>query len=229
MQCSLYGKLPAKRDFIAIGAPRDFLSVWEPWLQGSVSASRTKLGDRWQAAFLTAPIWRFWLGADVCGRSVLGAFMSSLDGVGRYFPLTLFAYPDDDAAIPPPELDAQDAWFEGAEAFLIATLDQNASFDAITAALYNLAAPSQTFPQPPTSNGTTGGGGPIVLRADGGQLASSFRSMRERDHARIYAAATFWWTIGGEGFAPAAFCDKHLPDPYLFAGMMTGEFADHRA
>jgi type VI secretion system protein ImpM len=228
MQCSLYGKLPAKRDFIAIGVPRDFLNAWEPWLQGGVSASRTKLGERWQPAFLTAPIWRFWLGAEVCGRSVIGAFMSSLDGVGRYFPLTLFAWADDDAAIPPPELDTQDAWFESAEAFLISTLDQNIGFDAITAALGDLVAPSQTFPKPPASDSMTSGGKPIVMRAGEEQFALSFRSIRELDHAKIYAAATFWWTIGGEDFAPAAFCCRRLPDPYLFAAMLTGEFADDR-
>src|ERR1700758_755461 len=129
MQCSLYGKLPAKRDFIAIGAPRDFLHAWEPWLQGGVSAARHGLGERWQPAFLTAPIWRFWLGSQVCGRSVIGAFMPSLDGVGRYFPLTLFACADDNAAIPPPELDDQEAWFDGAEQFLMSTLDANRGFD----------------------------------------------------------------------------------------------------
>jgi type VI secretion system protein ImpM len=91
MQCGLYGKLPGKRDFVAIAAPREFLTVWEPWLQGAVAASRSRLGEAWQEAFLTAPIWRFWLGADICGNSVIGAFISSLDGVGRYFPLTLNA------------------------------------------------------------------------------------------------------------------------------------------
>ena len=130
MQCSLYGKVPAKRDFIAIGAPREFLNTWEPWLQGAISASRTTLGDKWQPAFLTAPIWRFWLGADICGRSVMGAFMSSLDGVGRYFPLTLFACADDNATIPPPEFTSQDDWFDAAETFLMSTLDHDTNFEA---------------------------------------------------------------------------------------------------
>ena len=75
MQCGLYGKLPTKRDFIAIKAPREFLDVWEPWMQGGLSASRHALGDNWQQTFLTAPIWRFWLGSELCGRTMLGAFM----------------------------------------------------------------------------------------------------------------------------------------------------------
>jgi type VI secretion system protein ImpM len=143
MQCGLYGKVPAKRDFIAIGAPREFLNAWEPWLQAAISASRTTLGEGWQPAFLTAPIWRFWLGADICGRSVTGAFMSSLDGVGRYFPLTLFALADGGAVIPPPEYGAQDGWFDTVEAFLMSTLDQGAQFETMTAQLGALPPPAQ--------------------------------------------------------------------------------------
>ena len=97
-------------------------------MQSRLSASRHELGDSWQAGFLTAPIWRFWLGAEICGTTVLGAFMPSLDGVGRYFPLTLLAFPDEGAAIPPPEFDAQDGWFAVAEEFLLSTLARDAKF-----------------------------------------------------------------------------------------------------
>src|SRR5262245_13344907 len=130
MKCALYGKLPAKRDFIATGTPRAFLDVWEPWMQGGISASRNSLKDEWKQIFLTAPIWRFLLGAELCGTTVLGAFMPSLDGIGRYFPLTLIACPEGGAAIPPPELDPQDAWFAEAEEFLLSTLDQDTTFDS---------------------------------------------------------------------------------------------------
>ena len=54
MRCSLFGKLAAKRDFIALFAPRDFLNAWEPWMQACVSASRDALGESWQQAYLTA-------------------------------------------------------------------------------------------------------------------------------------------------------------------------------
>jgi type VI secretion system protein ImpM len=46
-----------------------------------------------------------------------------------------------------------------------------------------------------------------------------------RDYAKIYAGSTFWWTIGGEGIAPVALSGKGMPDPFLFAAMLTGEFA----
>jgi type VI secretion system protein ImpM len=229
MQCGLYGKLPAKRDFIAVGAPREFLNVWEPWLQGAVSASRTQLGEAWQQAFLTAPIWRFWLGADICGSSMIGAFMSSLDGVGRYFPLTLFARADDNAAIPPPELGAQDDWFGLAEDFLMSILDQNADYEAIMAGLGELGRPYQEFCRPSVPDIMVESDGTIVMPAGAGGFSDLFRSMRQVDHARIYAASTFWWTIGGEGFAPVGLCGKRMPDPFLFAAMLTGDFAQHAA
>jgi type VI secretion system protein ImpM len=232
MQCSLYGKVPAKRDFIAVGAPREFLNAWEPWLQGAISASRATLGDKWQPAFLTAPIWRFWLGADICGRSVIGAFMSSLDGVGRYFPLTLFACADGNAAILPPEFASQDDWFDAAETFLMWTLDHDVNFEAITAALAALRPPLQDLPKAPAQSGAADGNGPqllpraeVLLPARGQSFSEVFGSIRMRDYARIYAGSTFWWTAGGEGIASVALSGKGMPDPFVFAAMLTGQFA----
>jgi type VI secretion system protein ImpM len=216
MQCSLFGKLPAKRDFIAVGAPREFLNAWEPWLQSAISSSRDELGKNWQTAFLAAPIWRFWLGADICGRNVIGAFMSSLDGIGRYFPLTLFACADDNATIPPPELNSQDDWFDAAEEFLLSTLDQGASFEEITARLDKSLTPHQEFIE---ANQTLG------FFPEDHDFGDVFRSMRTQAHHKIFSGSTFWWTIGGDGFPPVALCGRHMPDPYVFSAMLTGEFA----
>jgi type VI secretion system protein ImpM len=225
MQCSLYGKVPAKRDFIAIGAPREFLNAWEPWLQGAISASRTALGERWQSAFLTAPIWRFWLGGDICGRSVIGALMSSLDGIGRYFPLTLFACADDSTAIPPPAFSSQDDWFDVVETFLMSTLDNDANFEVMTAGLGALPLPCQEVPTDAVHDTACDRNGFVALPALGQSFSEVFGSIRVRDYAKIYAGSTFWWTIGGEGTAPVALSGKGMPDPFLFAAMLTGEFA----
>jgi len=224
MPCNLYGKLPTKRDFIAIGATRDFLDQWEPWLQGSVSASQAKLKERWQDAFLRAPIWRFWLGADLCGIAVTGAFMPSLDKVGRYFPLTLFVCADQGATIAPPEINPQDDWFKATEDFLISTLDHEKTFEAAVQDLSQLAMPLQTAiaPSPDIfmdSNATAS------IQSDGQPFADIFASLRRADFDQIYAGTTFWWTAGGEDYVPMAFCAKRMPDPFLFAGMLTGQFA----
>jgi len=141
MHCSLFGKLGAKRDFIALVTPRRFLEMWEPWIQACMSASRHQLGAQWQNAFLTAPVWRFWLGADISGTTVVGAIMPSVDGVGRYYPLTLLAMADPSHSVPPPDLNAQDQWFTAAEEFLLSTLDQAKSFDEISTALDAMPTP----------------------------------------------------------------------------------------
>jgi type VI secretion system protein ImpM len=224
MPCNLYGKLPTKRDFIAIGATRDFLDQWEPWLQGSVSASQATLKMRWQDAFLRAPIWRFWLGADLCGVAVIGAFMPSLDKVGRYFPLTLFACGDQGATIAPPEIDPQDDWFKAAEDFLISTLDHEKTFEAAVQDLNELAVPLRTTTAPSPDilmdrNATAS------IQSDERPFADIFASLRRADSDKIYAGTTFWWTAGGEDFAPMAFCVKRMPDPFLFTAMLTGQFA----
>jgi type VI secretion system protein ImpM len=222
MRCGLFGKLPAKRDFIALFAPRGFLDAWEPWMQSSISASRQQLAERWQHAFLTAPIWRFWLGAEICGRTVLGALMCSLDGLGRYYPLTIFGYADRGAAIPPPELDAQDEWFVAAEDFLLRTLEKDIAFETVTGALDALAAPMQEPSDAVPDDLASLAPGAVAARVEGSDFPAVFSALRAANHESTYAAASAWWTLGGEDFQPLALTCKGMPDPFLFANMLSG-------
>ena len=224
MQFGLYGKLPTKRDFVAIKAPREFLAVWEPWMQSGLSASRHALGDSWQQTFLTAPIWRFWLGEELCGRTVLGAFMSSLDGVGRYFPLTLLAFPDEGAAIPPPEFAPQDGWFAVAEEFLLSTLEDATTFETVITGLERLVSPSDD-PLVAKRNDMVEFKGGLVAQVHQRLLSDVFASIRIADYANVHATATFWWTIGGEGLQPLAMSSRRMPPPFQFTQMLTGRFA----
>jgi type VI secretion system protein ImpM len=226
MRCGLYGKLPAKRDFVAVSTPRGFLDAWEPWMQGGISASREALGDAWQEAFLRAPIWRFWLGAELCGTTVLGAFMSSLDGVGRYYPLTLLTWAEDGEAIPPPELDPQEDWFARAEEFLLATLEHDVPFESTTAALERLDPPLQDRRPTMIDDMIPLAPGGTALPVQQRPVGEVFASLRTVDHVRVYAAASFWWTIGGEGYDPIALSGSRMPHPFLFSDMLTGRFAE---
>ncbi len=144
MPCGLYGKLPAKRDFISLAVPRAVLDAWEPWLQSGLSASRHSLGHGWTEAYLSAPIWRFWLGASIAAEPVLGAMMPSADGIGRYFPLILLYRAGHPEGLPPPEVEPFEGWFVVAETFLLATLSNDAAFGAVAAGLAALpdAVPS---------------------------------------------------------------------------------------
>lgn len=85
-----YGKIPALGDFFRFGLAPDFVAAWDRWLQTGIQAARMALGDRWQGAYMSAPIWRFTLAPGVAGRAgAEGVLMASVDRVGRQFPLTL--------------------------------------------------------------------------------------------------------------------------------------------
>jgi type VI secretion system protein ImpM len=225
MPAGLYGKLPAKRDFVAANVSRRLLEVWEPWLQASVATSRQMLGEAWRDAYNSAPIWRFWLGAGLCGEAVLGAFMASIDGVGRQFPLTVFATEGEEDLLPP-ELEPNNAWCEAAETILLDALGQDGEFEGVAAAVSSMAPPAM---QPRASDApgiiqlAEGG---VVVRDFGAELAVAFRAARRFGHRQTYAAQSFWWTIGGEGFSPTALVATGLPAPMRFADMLTGAFED---
>ena len=150
--------------------------------------------------------------------------MSSLDGVGRYYPLTVFACADPGMAIAPPDIDAQDEWFAAAEEFLLATLQKDIAFDTVMTALERMA--------PPTSHATNGlpegmaevRNGAVVAPAAGHSFVDLCGSLRAANHVSAYAAASFWWTLGGGDYQPLALSCRGMADPFLFADMLTGRF-----
>jgi type VI secretion system protein ImpM len=201
MRCGVFGKLASKRGFVAINTPHGFLEVWEPWLHASVSASREQLGDKWQTAFLATPIWRLWLGSEICGTAILGAFMPSLDDTGRYFPLAVFAGADRGLAVPPPEFEAHNNWFKAAEDFLLSALRPSMTIDKICAALELLAMPVAYPPiaGPKTIEALRGGGG--VSPVDDSSSSKIFASLRLADWAAAYASRSFGgqWAASNSG------------------------------
>jgi len=101
-RAGLYGKLPARGDFVRAGLPRDFVEPWDAWWQRGIAASRDAAGEDWTAAWLEAPVWCFALPPGLLGPGgVLGLWLPSVDRAGRYFPLTIAAVaPFDWAARP---------------------------------------------------------------------------------------------------------------------------------
>jgi type VI secretion system protein ImpM len=195
MRCGLYGKLAARRDFVTLHASRSFLDAWEPWIERGLATSRADLGSAWTGTFLTAPIWRFWLGKDICGTSVGGAMMPSVDGVGRHYPLAVMVQAGDGDAIISPDIDSQDGWFESAEALLLATLETDATFEGVAEALDRLRPPAAASPE---------------------------RLAHARQREGLYAAVSFWWTAGGGTSTATGFCRRGMPDASLFAPMLSG-------
>ena len=223
MAAGLYGKLPAKRDFVAANAPRRFLEMWEPWLQASVATSRQTLAEDWLAAYNSAPIWRFWLGGGLCGEAVLGAFMASIDGVGRSFPLTVFVG-EGAQSLAPPELEPNQAWCEAAETILLEALNPQAHYEAI-AALAAAMPPPLSQPHAMSVSGIGNlADGSVLVRDFGEDLTIALRAARRFGHRQFFAGQTFWWTIGGDNFPPTALVAQGLPPPTRFAQMLTGSF-----
>jgi type VI secretion system protein ImpM len=228
MSAGLFGKLPAKRDFIGMNASRRFLEVWEPWLQAGVAMSKQMLGDGWVETYNRAPIWRYWLGADFCGEAMIGAFMPSVDGVGRSFPLAIFVG-EGDASLPPPELEPNEAWFEAAEAALLEALEPGATLEFVAEKVAALPAPAVQ------SRITRDGGfeelaeGGVLARDVGSEVSTAFLAARRFGRRRAFASQTFGWTIGGEGFPSLGLLEVGLPPTTRFADMLTGTFTDKAA
>jgi type VI secretion system protein ImpM len=225
MSAGLFGKLPAKRDFIGMNASRRFLEAWEPWLQAGVAMSKQMLGDRWIETYNRAPIWRFWLGDDFCGEAMIGAFMPSVDGVGRAFPLAIFVG-EGEASLAPPELEPNDAWFEAAEVVLLDALEPGVTLERIAEKVG--ALPTPTLEPRITKDGgfeqlVEGG---VLARDVGAEVSAAFLAARRFGRRRAFASQTFWWTIGGEGFLSLNLLEVGLPPATRFADMLTGAFSD---
>jgi type VI secretion system protein ImpM len=91
-RAGLFGKLPARGDFVRENLARDFTDVWDAWWQRGLGETQRLPRDEWIAAWLEAPVWRFLLPPGLCGRNgVLGIWLPSVDKAGRYSPLTIAA------------------------------------------------------------------------------------------------------------------------------------------
>jgi type VI secretion system protein ImpM len=223
MPAGFYGKLPAKRDFVAANVSRRFLEVWEPWLQSGMATSRQILGEAWREKYLRAPIWRFWLGANFCGEVIMGAFMPSIDGVGRYFPLTI-AIDESDGPLAPPEFEANEAWFDAVEAVLLDALHPDRAFEEAAAAICALEPPARPTLEQDTGDIDELSRGAVLIRDFGAEAAHAFARGRRFGHRLAFATQTYWWTIGGEDFPRTALIETSMPPPDRFSALLTGAF-----
>jgi type VI secretion system protein ImpM len=224
MPAGFFGKLPVKRDFVAYSASRPFLDLWEPWLQASLATSRQTLGEAWPLAYNRAPIWRFWLGAQFAGEAIIGALMASVDGVGRPFPLALFCG-EGEGLLPPPEIEANDAWCEAAEAALLGALAPETTFESFAETVESLPAPLAQARVEEISGVEQLAEGVVLVRGVAAQASLAFRAARRFGHRSAFAGQSFWWTVGGEGYEALALAVVGMPAPTLFADMLTGAFA----
>jgi type VI secretion system protein ImpM len=126
-----FGKLPSRGDFVRGGLSRDFVTGWDAWLQRSLADVLPKARDRW----LAGPSWQFQVSAGLCGaQAASGIILPSVDGIGRYFPLTVASI---GASIPPSLLTE-------AAAVARTAISRNWPPDKLVACLRSLSAQEDT-------------------------------------------------------------------------------------
>ncbi len=144
-----FGKLPARGDFLRAGLPEDAVEPLDLWCRDCLTQSRADLGAAWEPAWMSAPIWYFFLPNGACGaRAMLGVWLPSMDKAGRHYPFILAALADDPAA-----LGQGGAWLALAQAEGLAGVVDDKPHEAIAA---GLAAPVEDVALPPIGWWTEG-------------------------------------------------------------------------
>jgi type VI secretion system protein ImpM len=231
-----YGKLPSLGDFVGRHVPEQMVERWDAWLQESMAASRTSLGERWLDFYLTAPMWRFFAHSGVLGQQpVAGIVFPSVDRVGRYFPLTVFAMLPSDA-VGLIVADRCASWFERVEDLVLAQLDDESRDvedfeEALADTAARLTADLDSTAGRPWSRGFPDASGdeldclhiPLGERLDVGPAALAWldRMLMRATRARVY-----WWSSGSNLVRPCWLVTRGLPEPIAFGSMLTGNWQD---
>ncbi len=231
-----FGKLPVLGDFVGRGVAPAIIDRWDGWLQEAIATSRASLGERWLDLYLTAPMWRFHAHAGVLGdSSVAGIVFPSVDRVGRYFPLTVFATLPA-GAVGLVVADRCASWFERVEDLVLAQLDDDSrEVDDFAAALtetaLRLATDLGIVAEQPWNRGFPDVSSaelsslhvPLGSRLDVGPAALSWL---EHLIVRQTATPVMWWSSGSNSVRPCWLVTQGLPEPGAFGAMLTGNWQE---
>jgi len=136
----LFGKVPARADFITRGLSPAFADPWHAWLVRGLAAAREALGAHYEPAYMAAPVWRFLLPPGACGpEAAAGVLLPSVDAAGRLFPLTLVTVA---ARLDASTLRRAEEWFGTLEDAGREALDDAMEFEPWLARVAALPAPS---------------------------------------------------------------------------------------
>jgi len=240
-EAGLFGKLPARGDFIARALDRDLMRALEDWLLPLVQGTRDVLGQGWATAWGQAPAWRFWIGPGVlagewqhdfrgharkASGAITGVLLPSADKQGRLFPLAVILADSHARLMPPPVLAPPDRTFYAACDALLHGARDGRDLAAVESDLAALAAPRRTqmaeamedllvqqslWAQTTTHDAEGNSGVWADIRASDHQLAAANRS--------------YWWVeVAGapDTSGPTSVLSlAGLPDPETFAFMLT--------
>lgn len=216
----LYGKLPARGDFVQRDLPATFVSAWDGWLAAALTASRQQLAERWLPCYLNSPVWRFALSAGCCGPApVAGLLMPSVDRVGRYFPLTLaatLASPADLSALPGTAAD----WFEQAEQLLLEALADEIDLEEFYTRVQGLGVPACS-----PLNTAPAFGERWCLPLSGLEgLPETLGGLLPVLLDRVFPRPTLWWSHGSHQIGPCVLISAGLPAAADFSALLAGDW-----
>jgi type VI secretion system protein ImpM len=226
-----FGKLPGVGDFVQRRLPAPFVEAWDQHFERAVSESRSALGDAWQHAYRSSPVWRFLLSPQVCTPSSwVGVMGAGGDRVGRSFPMVI-ATPLDDPSMATQVLRHGDTWFAAMEhVHVAAQADPSTSVEAFDAQLLALAD---------TPLVASAAAAPRGMEHVAWQSAAQWRlplpdSRTDGDFlsdlwTRVAESGSgwcLWWTQGGGHVPASVLVTRGLPEPSTYAGFLDARHAD---
>lgn len=217
-----FGKLPSRGDFIGRHLPKSFLQPWDAWLQAAIAQSKSQLGESWRDLYCTSPIWRFALGAGVCGPiACAGILMPSMDRVGRYYPLAITA----PLALNWPLLAlpiSSTLWFEQLEHLALDALDRDQlDLDDFSAQVAALEQPPRTD-RP--SAGTTKGNAWYCPLPEPLDILQTSTVLASHLLEQGFAQPSLWWTDGSDQIARCLLICDGMPPVVGFAALLAGNW-----
>ncbi|HKE96735.1 MAG TPA: type VI secretion system-associated protein TagF [Povalibacter sp.] len=224
-----FGKLPSHGDFLQRRAPEEFVNTWDPWLQECIAQSRVQLGHGWLDVYLTSPVWRFFLsGGVISASSFAGIMLPSVDRVGRYFPLTIFA--ELPADLPPMAIAIRGReWLKKIEALALHAL-QSEDFDiedfdlAIQASAEELAEVEQYFGLTLGESFPAAAAHWRVPMISVDRVAASLIDPLVEVAGRSLQPLSVWWTDGSEDVGASCLLVRSLPDPARYTALLDGNW-----
>jgi type VI secretion system protein ImpM len=194
MRIGLYGKHPARGDFIDSGIAHNLLHPLERWLDAVLPSVRASLGPGWEQVWDQGPPARpaisFWLGEAIWGEVVAGVMVPSRDRVGRRFPLLILAYGPAETALPAPVIDSCQDWYAAMAAGLHQALEET-DFQSPADLIAGLPKPLPDKAHDPA---------PTEFWAvrPGVDVAALLADITQTDHRRALTGRSYWWRAGYE-------------------------------
>lgn len=236
MEVGLYGKLPSHGDFLRRRVSDAFVSVWDEWLQQSIAASRSSLGQDWLDVYLTSPVWRFACDTGVCGsRAYAGLIAPSVDRVGRYFPLTL-VWEVPQGVNPLAVSQLADRWFDDVEQLVLdAMAEEHVDLEKFDQRFIELGRDLDRVQwASPVELDALDAIGPTSGARAQWQLAlgssPGFAAVLEQLlYARLretHGPLTVMWTEGSSRVEPSGLLLSGLPAPSTYAALLSGTWPE---